>query len=66
MDQDRSKNRFSRDHGWPSVGEWGRYGAVKAGPRLKPEVRSLRDQVEKGLYIKRRLGRSFGEIWEAT
>lgn len=61
MDQDRSKNRFSRDHGWPLIGEWSRYSGVKAGPHLKPQVRSLRDQVEKGLYIKRRLGR-FGEI----
>lgn len=38
----------------------------QGGPHLKPQVRSLWDQIEKGLCIKRQSGSSRGEVLEGS
>lgn len=43
----------------PLVGEVEKVHQGKAGPHLKPQVRNLWNQIEKGLYTKRQSGSRF-------
>lgn len=48
----------------PLVGEVEKAHQGQAGPHLKPQVRNLWNQIEKGLYVKRQSGSRFGEVLE--